>query len=86
MTSRRFLLGFLFSVLSISALQAKDQPVQVIVWPTAGLPVLRVTLGRFRELGSPGSQRTYVVDTTAEHLDRNQVERILLVERNNPGR
>ena len=67
MTWRKVLLGFLFSAICISALQAKDQPVQVIIWPTSDSPVLRLTFGKFRELSSAGSRRTYAVDTTAEN-------------------
>jgi len=47
---------------------AKDAPVQVINWPEQGFPVLRFTFGKFKEVGSLGSQRTYVTETTAENL------------------
>ncbi len=47
---------------------AKEPPAQVIVWPETGSPVLRFSFGRFKEMGSVGSQRTYVIDTTAENL------------------
>jgi hypothetical protein len=65
----RFRSAFAFlSVLAICAAYAKDTPTQVIVWPETGSPVLRFTFGKFKEVGSLGSQRTYVVDTTAENL------------------
>lgn len=47
---------------------AKDQPAQTIVWPESGNPVLRFTFGKFKEVGSFKSERTYVTDTTAENL------------------
>src|SRR5579863_1289287 len=47
---------------------AKDSPAQVITWPEQGSPILRFTFGKFKEVGSLGSQRTYVTDTTAENL------------------
>ncbi len=47
---------------------AKDPPGQVITWPEQGSAVLRFTFGKFREVGSLGSQRTFVTDTTAENL------------------
>lgn len=47
---------------------AKDPPSQVIVWPETGNPVLRFTFGKFKEIGSIGSEHTYVTDTTAENL------------------
>src|SRR5579864_3991073 len=47
---------------------AKDPPSQVVVWPQSGTPVLRFTFGKFKEVGSLGSERTYVTETTAENL------------------
>jgi hypothetical protein len=46
----------------------KDAPAQVITWPEQGDGILRFTFGKFKEVGSLGSQRTYVTDTTAENL------------------
>jgi hypothetical protein len=60
-----------FSVLSLLsglAVYAKDPPAQVIVWPESGVPVFRFTFGRFKEVGSLGSERSYVTETTAENL------------------
>jgi hypothetical protein len=59
--------GIVLLLLSLCA-GAKDQPAQVIVWPEQGRPVVRFTFGKFKEVGSVGSQRTYVTDTTAENL------------------
>jgi len=47
---------------------AKDQPAQIITWPDSGTPVLRFTLGKFKEAGSFGNRRTYLIDTVAENL------------------
>jgi hypothetical protein len=47
---------------------AKDQPAQVIMWPESGTPVLRFSFGKFKEVGSVGSERTFMTDTTAENL------------------
>lgn len=60
----RLLLVFLMA----TAAFAKDPPVQIVVWPESGAPVLRFTFGKFREVGSLGNERTYVLDTTAENL------------------
>ncbi len=57
----------LFLVLS-SFLSAKDAPTQVINWPQTGSPVVRVTLGKFKELGAVAGQHSYVVDTTVENM------------------
>jgi hypothetical protein len=59
------LLSVIYAVL---AALAKDPPAQVVVWPDTGSPVLRFTFGKFKEVGSLGSQRSYVTETTAENL------------------
>jgi len=63
---RAILISFLFAC--AVAVSAKEPPAQVIVWPEQGSPVLRFTFAKFKEVGSLGSQRTYVTDTTAENL------------------
>ncbi len=47
---------------------AKDVPGQVINWPPSGSPIVRVTLGKFKEVSSIASQRNYVIETSAENL------------------
>jgi hypothetical protein len=58
----------LFLIFISSFTVAKDPPAQVIVWPDSGTPVLRFTLGRFKEIGSFSNRRTYFIDTLAENL------------------
>jgi hypothetical protein len=67
MATRHSLLPTLFILLALFA-QAKDQSAQVIVWPDSATPVVRFSLGKFKEAGSFGSQRTYVIDIVAENL------------------
>src|SRR5256885_4070786 len=55
-------------IIAVAAAYAKDPPAQVIVWPETGTPVLRFTFGKFKEVGSIGSERSYVTETTAENL------------------
>ena len=57
-----------FLVFVLAPLLAKDTPFQVIVWPEQGTPVVRFTFSKFKEVGSLGSERTYVTETTAENL------------------
>jgi PEGA domain len=64
----RFIVSVLFLTLAVGLSPAKDTSTQVINWPQAGPTIVRVTLGKFKELGSISSQRTYVIDTTAENL------------------
>jgi hypothetical protein len=47
---------------------AKDVPTQVINWPQTGSPVIRITLGKFKEISSVAGQHTYLIDTTAASL------------------
>lgn len=64
---RAFLLSssiFLFVIF----VAAKDQPAQVVTWPQTGTPIIRFSFGKFKEIGSVGNQRTYMIDTTAENL------------------
>jgi len=56
------------TVIAVPAAYAKDPPAQVIVWPEAGAPVLRLSFGKFKEVGASGSQHNYTSDTTAENL------------------
>ncbi len=63
--SSRVLLLTFFAVL---AAYAKEPPAQIIMWPQTGTPVLRFTFGKFKEVGSLGSERSYVTETTAENL------------------
>jgi hypothetical protein len=68
MSPRQHLRSLLAIFLLVSATHAKDQPAQVIVWPETGTPVLRFSFGKFKEVGSIGSERTFMTDTTAENL------------------
>lgn len=52
----------------VTSVAAKDQPFQVVTWPETGTPVLRISFGKFKEVGSLGSERSYVTETTAENL------------------
>jgi hypothetical protein len=60
-------LVFLLLLFACAAL-AKEPPSQVITWPDTGVPVLRFTFSKFKEVGSLGSQRTYVTETMVENL------------------
>lgn len=55
-------------VVAVVSAYAKDPPTQVLTWPQDGTPILRFTFGKFKEVGSLGSERTYVTETTAENL------------------
>lgn len=52
---------------------AKEQPAQTIVWPATGNPIFRFTLGKFKEMGSNGSQRIYNIDIIAENVSDKKV-------------
>lgn len=46
----------------------KEPPPQVIIWPATGQPVVRFSLGKFKESFSSGKQHSYAIDVTAENL------------------
>lgn len=62
------------SILTLSCLLlavcagAKEAPVQVLVWPPSGDPVVRISLGKFKEVGSSGGRHNYTTETTAGNL------------------
>jgi PEGA domain-containing protein len=58
---------FLTLVLVVVA-QGKERAPQVIVWPPSGQPVVRFSLGKFKQVSSSGNQHNYTVDITAENL------------------
>jgi hypothetical protein len=60
-------------LITAAAVSAKDQPAQIITWPETGQPVIRFSLGKFKELGSHGNRRTYVIDTTAENVSSKPI-------------
>jgi len=66
---RLFILTLLAAVLAAGSetASAKD-PSQTILWPDQGPSLVRFTFGKFKEVGSLGSERTYMVETTAENL------------------
>ena len=66
----------LFAILVTSVLAAKDPPTQVIDWPQTGTPVVRVTLGKFKEISSVAGQHNYLIDTTAENLWSKQISHL----------
>jgi hypothetical protein len=59
--------ALLLAVLVGSA-SAKDAPSQILVWPQTGSAVVRISLGKFKEVSKIGSQHNYTIDTTAENL------------------
>jgi hypothetical protein len=59
---------FLFTILVICSAAGKDAPTQVINWPSTGTTVVRVTLGKFKEISAIGGQHNYLIETTADNL------------------
>jgi hypothetical protein len=65
-----------FTVVVSCSLAGKDAPSQVINWPQTGSTVVRITLGKFKEIGSLAGQHTYVIDTIAENLWNKKISHI----------
>jgi hypothetical protein len=66
----------LLACLLITRALAKDPPSQVINWPQTGSPVVRVTLGKFKETSSISAQRNYIIETTAENLWNKKISHL----------
>ncbi len=65
-----------FTLIGISSLAGKDAPTQVINWPQTGAPVVRVTIGKFKEVGAIAGERNYAIDTAAENLWDKKISHI----------
>jgi PEGA domain len=66
----------LFTIVVTCTLAAKDAPTHVINWPQTGSAVVRVTLGKFKEISSVAGQHNYLIDTTAENLWSKKISRL----------
>lgn len=66
MLTRKLFVLFLFVAFSIAS--PATEPAQVVTWPISGTPVLRFTFSKFKEIGSMGTERTFVTDIIAENL------------------
>ena len=73
---RKLILNALCLVIAATLSAAKDAPTQVINWPQTGSTVIRITLGKFKEIGSVAGQHTFVADTTAENLWSKKISHI----------
>jgi len=63
--------GLALCILSFFCLvpaNTKDVPVQVLVWPSTGAPVVRFSFGKFREVGVADKHHNYETEVTAENL------------------
>jgi hypothetical protein len=66
----------LFVLVATFAAAGKDVPTQIINWPQTGSAVVRVTLGKFKEISSVAGQHNYLIDTTAENLWNKRISRL----------
>jgi len=75
--SKRFALVLLFFP-AASLLVGKEQPpMQVIIWPATGTPVVRFTFAKFKEVSSLGHEKSYMIDTTAENVWGKKISRMI---------
>lgn len=73
--SKPLVWSLIAALVVVAALRAKEPAPQVLVWPSAGQPVVRITLSRIKEISSAGKQRTYSIDITAQNLWSKRIER-----------
>ncbi len=66
--SLRAMVLCLLSFLCFAPANAKEAPVQVLVWPTTGAPVVRFSFGKFKEVGVADKHHNYETEVTAENL------------------
>jgi hypothetical protein len=52
-----------FVLVATFTVAGKDVPTKIINWPQAGSPVVRVTLGKFKEISSAAGQHNYLMST-----------------------
>src|SRR5271165_280168 len=65
-----------FTLIVTSSVAVKDAPTQIINWPQTASAVVRVTLGKFKEVSSVAGEHNYVVDTTAENLWNKKISHL----------
>jgi hypothetical protein len=75
-TITKTLAAALFTIVVTCTLAAKDAPTQVINWPQTGSAVVRITLGKFKEISSVAGQHNYLIDTTAENLWNKKISHL----------
>jgi hypothetical protein len=66
MSIRRIVLSLFFVAFAVAAFSAETA--LVVTWPSSGDPILRFTFSKFKDIGSLGTQRTFVADIIAENL------------------
>jgi len=66
MLIRRMVLASILVAFAVKAFSTDAS--QVVTWPSSGAPILQFTFSKFKNIGSLGNQRTFVVDVVAENL------------------
>lgn len=65
-------IAFILFVVITRFAAAKDNDL-VIMWPSTGVTTLKVTFGRFREMGSYGGGHDYTEDVTVENVSSKNI-------------
>ncbi len=66
MSIRRIVLSLFIVAFAVAAFSAETA--LLVTWPSSGDPILRFTFSKFKDIGSLGTQRTFVTDIIAENL------------------
>lgn len=72
MSIRRIVLSLFFVAFAVAAFSAETA--LVVTWPSSGDPILRFTFSKFKDIGSMGTQRTFVADIIAENLSGKLIQ------------
>ncbi|MBZ5703886.1 MAG: PEGA domain-containing protein [Acidobacteriia bacterium] len=65
----------LLLVFGVVPAKAKSEPTLVMLWPNATAPTLRLTFGKFRQMGAYAGQLSFVSDVTVENMSSKPIPR-----------
>jgi hypothetical protein len=65
----------LLVVFGVVPTKAKSEPTLVMLWPDETAPTLRLTFGKFRQIGAYAGQLSFVSDVTVENMSSKPIPR-----------
>jgi hypothetical protein len=68
-------IGLGITLVLFAAVDAKEAPPLVIVWPASGEPVVRFSFGKLKEIGCSGNHHDYTADVTAENVWNKKISK-----------
>lgn len=59
----------------VSVAAAKDQPAQIIDWPSNDNVILRFNIGKIQKIGTFAGENSYIIDTSVENRSKKPIPR-----------